>query len=80
MTTPDGWKLEANALVREFKFKDFTEAFAFMTAAAEVAERMNHHPDWSNVYNTVTVRLSTHDKGGVTELDVELATAMNRLA
>ena len=75
-----GWTLKDAVLVREFVFKDFVEAFAFMTAAAAEAERMNHHPEWSNVYNKVTVRLSSHDAGDVTERDVVLAKAMNRLA
>ena len=80
MKTPKGWTLEENELVREFRFSDFKEAFAFMTKVAKVAEEMNHHPNWSNVYYTVVVRLSTHDKGGVTEKDIKLAEEMNRLA
>ena len=67
-------------LVRTFVFDDFTTAFAFMTASALHAEKMNHHPDWSNCWNTVTVHLSTHDKGGLTQLDFELAKTMSRLA
>jgi len=67
-------------LVRTFVFDDFTAAFAFMTASALQAEKMNHHPDWSNCWNTVTVHLSTHDKGGLTQLDFELAKTMSRLA
>ena len=67
-------------LVRTFVFDDFTGAFAFMTASALHAEKMNHHPDWSNCWNKVTVHLSTHDKGGLTQLDFELAKAMSRLA
>ena len=66
-------------LVRTFVFDDFTAAFAFMTASAFQAEKMNHHPDWSNCWNTVTVHLSTHDKGGLTQLDFELAKAMSQL-
>jgi 4a-hydroxytetrahydrobiopterin dehydratase len=61
-------------------FKDFNAAFGFMTRAALVAEKLDHHPEWSNVYKTVDVTLSTHDAGGVTELDVKLAQAMNALA
>ena len=61
-------------------FEDFNAAFGFMTRAALVAEKMDHHPEWFNVYKTVDVTLSTHDAGGVTELDVKLAAAMNRLA
>jgi 4a-hydroxytetrahydrobiopterin dehydratase len=74
-----GWQLQDNNLVRELRFANFVEAFAFMTSVALVAERMNHHPDWSNVYNTVKIRLSTHDAGGVTEKDYELAKAISEL-
>ena len=66
-------------LVRTFVFDDFTGAFAFMTASALYAEKMNHHPDWSNCWNKVTVHLSTHDKGGLTQLDFDLAKAMSQL-
>ena len=69
-----------DAITRKFVFKDFNEAFGFMTRAALVAEKMDHHPEWFNVYKTVEVTLSTHDAGGVTELDVKLAEAMDRLA
>ena len=72
-----GWELKNNALEREFKFKDFAEAFAFMTRVAALAEKANHHPDWSNVYNRVTIRLSTHEAGGVTGKDLELAQQIN---
>lgn len=75
-----GWRLESGQLVRTFRFPSFVEAFGFMAAAATVAERMNHHPDWSNSWNQVTVRLSSHDAGRVTERDVALARAMNGLA
>lgn len=68
------------AIGKTFVFKDFNEAFGFMTRAALIAEKMNHHPEWRNVYKTVEVVLSTHDAGGVTRLDVELATAMNAIA
>ena len=71
---------ERDAITRKFEFKDFNEAFGFMTRAALVAEKMDHHPEWSNVYKNVEVTLSTHDAGGVTELDVKLAEAMDRLA
>ena len=74
-----GWSLADGKLRREFRFRDFSEAFGFMARAALVAEKMDHHPDWSNVWNRVTVELSTHDAGGITELDFELAEAMNRL-
>ncbi len=69
-----------DAITRTFKFKDFNEAFGFMARAALIAEKMDHHPEWFNVYNRVDVTLSTHDAGGLTELDVELAAAMDRLA
>ena len=68
-----------DAISRSFKFKDFSEAFGFMTRAALVAERMNHHPEWFNVWNRVDVTLSTHDAGGLTELDIKLAAAMDKL-
>ncbi len=65
-----------DAIMRSFAFKDFNAAFAFMTRAALLAEKMDHHPEWSNVYNKVEVALSTHDAGGVTEKDVAMAKAM----
>ena len=77
----ESWSEEDNKLVRTFKFADFSEAFAFMTRVALVAECMRHHPEWSNTYNTVHIALSTHDAGGrVTEKDLKLAEAINRLA
>lgn len=69
-----------DALQKTFKFKDFTQAFGFMTQAALVAERMNHHPEWRNVWNTVEVVLATHEAGGVTQRDVDLAGQMDRIA
>ena len=69
-----------DAIRKAFEFKDFNQAFGFMTRAALIAEKMDHHPEWSNVYKKVDVTLSTHDAGGVTELDIKLATEMNRLA
>jgi len=69
-----------DAITRKFTFKNFNEAFGFMTRAALVAEKMDHHPEWSNVYKTVDVTLSTHDAGGLTELDVKLAEAMDKIA
>ena len=77
-----GWAEVAGreAITKTFTFKDFNEAFGFMTRAALVAEKMDHHPEWFNVYKTVEVTLSTHDAGGLTELDVKLAEAMNKLA
>jgi 4a-hydroxytetrahydrobiopterin dehydratase len=69
-----------DAIRRKFSFKNFSEAFGFMTRAALVAEKLDHHPEWLNVYNTVEVTLATHDAGGVTERDVKLAQEMNELA
>jgi len=69
-----------DALQRTFKFKDFSEAFGFMARAALVAEKMDHHPEWSNVWNRVEVTLSTHSAGGLTELDLALAAAMDKIA
>jgi 4a-hydroxytetrahydrobiopterin dehydratase len=74
------WMRRGGAIERSFRFVDFVEAFGFMSAVALVAERMNHHPEWKNVYRTVEVTLSTHDAGGLTELDFELAAAMDRLS
>jgi 4a-hydroxytetrahydrobiopterin dehydratase len=71
-----GWSLVEGCLHREFKFANFVEAFAFMTACAIEAEKMNHHPEWSNVWATVKVDLTTHDAGGITELDFQLAERM----
>ncbi|QQS60739.1 4a-hydroxytetrahydrobiopterin dehydratase [Candidatus Falkowbacteria bacterium] len=74
------WKEENNKLVREFTFKDFKEAFAFMTAVAEVVNEMDHHPEWSNVYNKVSISLCTHDAGDiVTEKDRELAARIDKI-
>ncbi len=69
-----------DAITRKFVFKDFNQAFGFMTRTALVAEKMDHHPEWFNVYRTVEVTLSTHDAGGLTEKDVALAKAMDTLA
>lgn len=74
------WDVSGSELQRTFRFGSFVEAFGFMASAALVAEKMNHHPNWSNVYSTVEVALNTHDRGGVTELDAELARAMDGLA
>ncbi|MBS1836650.1 MAG: 4a-hydroxytetrahydrobiopterin dehydratase [Actinobacteria bacterium] len=75
-----GWEVRDGRLHRELRFADFSRAFGFMAAAAVVAQGMDHHPDWSNSYATVTVDLTTHDAGGVTVLDVELARRMSELA
>jgi 4a-hydroxytetrahydrobiopterin dehydratase len=69
-----------DAITRKFVFSDFNEAFGFMSRAALTAEKMDHHPEWFNVYKTVEVTLSTHDAGGLTELDVKLAAAMDKIA
>jgi 4a-hydroxytetrahydrobiopterin dehydratase len=69
-----------DAITKKFVFTDFNAAFGFMTRVALVAEKLDHHPEWFNVYKTVEVTLSTHDAGGVTDLDVKLAETMNRLA
>ena len=78
----DGWFLveDGTAIEAEFSFKGFNAAFGFMTRVALAAERQNHHPEWSNVYNRVTIRWTTHSEGGVTELDVKLARACSRFA
>jgi 4a-hydroxytetrahydrobiopterin dehydratase len=75
-----GWSVVNDKLRREFKFANFVEAFGFMTSAAIEAEKMNHHPEWFNVYSKVIVDLMTHDAGGITGLDLELARKMNTLA
>ncbi len=75
-----GWSVVNQKLRREFKFSDFVSAFGFMTRSALVAEKMDHHPEWFNVYNRVEVDLTTHDAGGITSLDLALARAMNELA
>lgn len=72
-----GWEFRDDALHRELTFASFADAFSFMTAIAFVAERMNHHPEWSNVYDRVTIRLSTHDVGGVSENDFAMATEIS---
>lgn len=74
------WKEENNRLERNFKFSNFSEAFAFMTRVALLAEKLNHHPEWKNVYNEVEIRLSSHDVGNrVTEKDRKLAEAIDKL-
>ena len=82
MDTPDGWLLDEDgkALVRSFTFKDFNEAFAFLTRVALHAEMVDHHPEFTNVWNRVNFRLTSHDAGGVTDRDVALAEAIDALA
>ena len=75
-----GFRREGEKLLVDLKFKDFVSAFGFMTGVALVAEKMDHHPEWSNVYGTVHVALQTHDAGGITELDVALASRILELA
>ena len=75
-----GWSLEGGKLHRPYRFADFRRAFAFMSGAALAAERLNHHPEWFNVWSKVDVHLNTHEAGGITDLDFQLAQAMNDLA
>ncbi len=81
MDVPDGWTLDEDrkALLRTFKFKDFSEAFGFLTRVAMHAEKVDHHPEFTNVWNRVDFRLTTHDTGGVTDRDLKLAEAINKL-
>ena len=79
VNVPIGWRHEDNALRREFTFTNFAEAFAFMTSIAVMAEAADHHPDWSNSYNTVAIALTSHDKGCVTQRDSSLAEQINSL-
>lgn len=82
MNTPAGWMLEdgGKALVRSLHFRDFSEAFGFLSRVALHAEKVDHHPEFTNVWNRVDFRLTSHDSGGVTERDTALAEAINRLA
>ena len=75
-----GWSLAGGKLHREYKFPDFPHAFGMMATAAPAIEKMNHHPEWSNVYNKVTVDLTTHDAGGITKKDFELAALLEGIA
>ena len=76
----NGWELKEGKLQKSFRFSDFIEAFGFMTRIALEAEKINHHPEWSNVYNTVTIKLSTHDAGGITDYDVKLANIIDKIS
>lgn len=82
LATLPGWRLDAEgaALRRDFRFADFIEAFAFMTRLALYAEQQNHHPEWFNVYNRVEVTLTTHDAGGITQRDIDMARFANQAA
>lgn len=82
LSSLDGWSrmTDREAITKRFVFADFNDAFGFMTRCALVAEKMDHHPEWSNVYKTVDVTLTTHDAGGITQLDIDLARKMNDFA
>jgi 4a-hydroxytetrahydrobiopterin dehydratase len=73
------WEIKEEKLYREFKFSDFVVAFGFMTKVAMIAERVNHHPEWSNVYNKVLIHLTTHEAGGISQRDFELAKEISTL-
>lgn len=75
----EGWEINDNKLHKEFQFDSFNQAFGFMTRAAMEIEKMNHHPEWFNVYNRITVDLTTHDAGGITNNDINLARILNSL-
>jgi 4a-hydroxytetrahydrobiopterin dehydratase len=75
-----GWKVQNSKLHREYKFPDFAHAFGFMATAAPLIEKMNHHPEWANVYNRVTVDLATHDAGGITKKDLDLSVLLEGIA
>jgi 4a-hydroxytetrahydrobiopterin dehydratase len=79
IATLDGWQVTEGKLFRKIEFEDFIEAFGFMTRVALVAQSMDHHPDWINVYNRVEIRLHTHDAGGITKRDLELAARIDGL-
>lgn len=76
----DGWERDGDVLRRELRFDDFVAAFAFMTGVALVAEKLFHHPEWSNVYDKVSIAITTHDSGGITDKDVEFARKVDALA
>lgn len=75
-----GWIYNGECIEREFVFEDFAQAFGFMTSVAAIAEKLNHHPNWSNVYNKVFISLTTHDAGGITELDFSFAKGVDQIA
>ncbi len=76
----DGWSIKDEKLHKDFEFESFNEAFGFMTRASMEIEKMNHHPEWFNVYNKISVDLMTHDAGGITKNDIQLAKILNSLA
>ena len=75
----EGWEFEKDGIIKKFVFANFKDALATMNRIGEVAEEMNHHPEWFNVYNKLNIRLSTHDKGGITQLDIDLAKAIEEI-
>lgn len=79
LTVLDGWSLDDNRIVKKFVFKDFKEAMAKMVKIGKVAEELNHHPDWYNAYNKLNIKLSTHDAGGITLKDFELASRIEEI-
>ncbi len=74
-----GWEISSRQIQREFNFANFIEAFSFMTKVALICEKYNHHPNWENIYSKVTIRLNTHDLGGITNLDQTLASEINKI-
>jgi 4a-hydroxytetrahydrobiopterin dehydratase len=80
LRTLEGWQVKNDRLTRTYRFRDFLEAFGFMASAAMVMQQLDHHAEWSNVYNTVTLALTTHDAGGITARDVDLACRLHALA
>ena len=80
LKTISNWRVNKNKLIKTFYFKNFVEAFAFMTKIAMIAESINHHPEWSNVYSDVTIKLRTHDLGGLSNLDVDFAKSINAIS
>jgi 4a-hydroxytetrahydrobiopterin dehydratase len=80
MNIPDGWTKSGQALLRTYEFRDFSEAFAFLTRVALHAEKADHHPEFTSVWNRVDFRLTSHDSGGVTDRDIKLAEAIDRIA
>jgi 4a-hydroxytetrahydrobiopterin dehydratase len=79
LTTLDGWERRDVSLTKAFEFADFTEAFGFMAGVALIAERLFHHPEWSNVWSRVEIAITNHDAGGLTELDIEFCKRVDRL-
>ena len=75
----EGWKMEKNGIIKNFVFENFKGAISAMNKIGKVAEEMNHHPEWFNVYNKLDIRLSTHDEGGITQLDIDLAKAIEEI-